>query len=213
MADLQLTAQHRSVTGRKVKQLRNKGLIPVVVYGKTVSHETVQIEERSLERVLHSGGMSQLIELAVEGAKTHNALIREVSRHPVSHKLQHVDFYAVNMSEKQHVSVPIEATGKANGLGAGLILLQVLDHITIEALPADIPAHIVVDITPLTLERPITVADLPPVPGVIYLEEADTEVFILNVTREEVEPEPVETTGTEPEVVSKGKREEEEEEE
>jgi large subunit ribosomal protein L25 len=212
MGDLQLSAQHRTMTGRKVKQLRNKGLIPVVVYGKTVSPEPLQIEERNLERVLHSGGMSRLIELAVEGATTHNALIREVSRHPVSHKLQHVDFYAVNMSEKQHVSVPIESTGRAGGLAAGLILLQVLDHITIEALPADIPANIAVDITPLTLDRPITVADLPTLPGITYIEEPDTEVFILNMTREEVEPEPAEPTGAEPEVVGRGQRDEDEEE-
>lgn len=212
MADLQLSAQHRTMTGRKVKQLRNKGLIPVVVYGKTVSPEALQIEERSLERVLHSGGMSRLIELAVEDARTHNALIREVSRHPVSHKLQHVDFYAVNMSEKQHVSVPIESTGRASGLAAGLILLQVLDHITIEALPADIPANIEVDITPLTLDRPITVEDLPTLPGITFIEEPDTEVFILNMTREEVEPEPAEPTGAEPEVVGRGQHDEDEEE-
>jgi large subunit ribosomal protein L25 len=211
MADLQLTAQHRTVTGRKVKQLRAQGLIPIVLYGKTISSEVLQIDERNLERVLHSGGMSRLIELAVDGAGTHNALIREVSRHPVSHKLQHVDFYAVDMSEKQHVSVPVEATGRPSGLAAGLILLQVLDQIAIEALPADIPAKIVVDITPLTLERSITVADLPAIPGISYLDETDTDVFVLNITREEVEEEPVETEEAEPEVVGRDRDEEEEE--
>lgn len=211
MADLSLTAQHRTVTGRKVKQLRTKGLIPVVVYGKTVSAEVLQIDERSLERVLHSGGMSQLVEVAVEGARMHNVLIRDIARHPVTHKLQHVDFYAVNMTEKQHVSVPIESTGRASGLIAGLILLQVLDQIAIEALPADIPASITVDITQLTLDRPITVADFPAIPNISYMDEPDTEVFTLNMTREEVEPEPVETEEAEPEVVGRGEEDDEEE--
>ncbi|RIK42469.1 MAG: 50S ribosomal protein L25 [Chloroflexi bacterium] len=212
MADLQLTAQPRTVIGRQVKQLRNQGIIPVIIYGKTTPATPLQVDERSLERVLHSGGMSRLVSLAVNGDQTHNALIRSVQRHPVSHRLEHVDFYAVNMLEKQHVSVPLESTGRASGLGAGVIVLQVIDHVEIEALPADIPAKIVVDISPLTLERPITAADLPEVPGVSYLTDADETLFSLSVTREEVEEEP-EPTEVEPEVVgAKGKEEEEEEE-
>lgn len=212
MADLQLAAQPRTVTGRKVKQLRNQGIIPVVIYGKTTAATPLQVDERSLERFLHSGGMSRLVSLAVDGAQTHNALIRSVQRHPVSHHLEHVDFYAVNMSEKQHVSVPLESTGKASGLAAGVIVLQLVDHIEIEALPADIPAKVVVDISPLTLERPITVADLPEIQGVSYLTDTDETLFSLSVTREEVEEEPA-PVEVEPEVVSaKGRREEEEEE-
>jgi large subunit ribosomal protein L25 len=172
----------------------------------------LQIDERSLERVLHSGGTTRLVEVAVNGGRPLNALIRDVQRHPVTHRLTHVDFYAVDMTEKQHVSVPIESTGRASGLSSGLIVLQVMDHVTVEALPADIPARIEVDITPLTLERPITVADLPALSGVTYLAEAEENVFTLQATREEVE-EVAETTEAEPEVVGgKGKRDEEEEE-
>ena len=139
MADLQLTASPRTLTGRKVRQLRNRNLTPVVLYGKRVPSEALQVEERSLERVLHSGGMSRLVEVAVDGSRTHNALIRNIQRHPVSHRLSHADFYAVDMSEKQQVSVVVEATGKPEGLAGGLIILQVMDHVEIEALPADIP--------------------------------------------------------------------------
>jgi large subunit ribosomal protein L25 len=210
MAELQVTAQPRTLTGRKVRQLRNQGIVPVVVYGKRVTAESLQVEERSLERVLHSGGMSQLVQVDVEGARTHNALIRSIQRHPVTHRLSHVDFYAVDMTEKQHVNVSIESTGRASGMAAGLIILQTLDHIEVEALPADIPAKITVDITPLTFERPITVADLPVIEGVRYLAEPEEQVFVMQATREEVEPEPTEVAGAEPEVVAKGKKEEEE---
>ena len=103
-------------------------------------------------------------------------------------------------------------TAPCIGLAAGLILLQVLDQIAIEALPADIPAKIEVDITPLTLERSITVADLPAMPGISYLDETDTDVFVLNITREEVEEEPVETEEAEPEVVGRDREDDEEEE-
>jgi large subunit ribosomal protein L25 len=211
MADLQLAAQPRTISGRKVKQLRNQGLIPAVIYGKRVKPETLQIDERSLERVLHSGGTTRLIEVSTNGGRPLNALIREVQRHPVSHRLTHVDFYAVDMSEKQHISVPVEGVGRASGLSAGVIVLQVMDHITVEALPADIPAKIEVDITPLTLERPITVADLPTIAGVTYQAEAEENVFTLQTTREEVEEET--ETVAEPEMVGgKGKRDDEDEE-
>jgi large subunit ribosomal protein L25 len=210
MADLQVTAQPRTVTGRKVKHLRSQGIIPVVIYGKTTPATSLQADERSLERLLHGGGMSVLVSLAVDGAQTHNALIRSVQRHPVSHRLEHVDFYAVNMLEKQHLSVPLESEGIASGLTAGVIVLQVMDQIEIEALPADIPAKIVVDISPLTLERPITVADLPEVQGVSYLTAVDETLFSLSVTREEIEEEP-EPVDAEPEVVGAKGREEDEE--
>jgi large subunit ribosomal protein L25 len=210
MAELQLTAKHRTVTGRKVRQLRNQGLIPAIVYGKKVSAVTLQVDERSLERILHSGGMSRLIEVAVEDTQTHNALIRSVRRHPVTHKLEHVDFYAVDMTEKQHINVPIEAVGRASGLSAGLIMLQVMDHILIEALPSDIPSKITVDISLLALERPINVADLPVLPGVKYLADEGAHLFMLSMTREEVEAAPAEAAASEPEVVaSKGKKEDE----
>jgi len=210
MADLQITAQPRTLTGRKVKQLRNQGIIPVVIYGNKISASHLQMDERSLERVLHSGGMSRLVAVSVADAKApHNALIREVRRHPVTHRLEHVDFYAVNMTEKQVISVPLESTGKASGIAGGIIVLQGLDHVEIEALPADIPAKVVVDITPLTLERPITVADLPALAGVTYLTDAETNLFTLSVTREEVEETPAEGAA-EPEVVARGKQDDDE---
>ncbi len=212
MADLQLAAKPRSVTGRKVRQLRAAGLIPAVIYGKTTPAETLQVEERSIERLLSSGGSSRLVELAVEGSKKHNALVRSVVRHPVTHRLTHVDFYAVNMAEKQQVNISLQASGHPESLVGGLILLQVADQVLVEALPADLPAEVVVDISPLTLERPITVADLPKLPGVEYLAELDTQLFTLSVTRAEVESEEPVETEAEPEVVS-ARREDEEEDE
>lgn len=212
MADLALTAHRRMATGRKVKQLRAQGLVPAIVYGKTTPAENLQIDVRSLERVLHSGGMSLLLELNVEGGSTHNALVRSVQRHPVTHQIQHADFYAVDMTEKQHVSIPIELVGKVSDLGAGMIVLQVLDQASVEALPADIPAKVELDISPLTLDRALLVADLPELPGVAYLDDADEHVVTLTLTRAEVEPE-VEGVAEEPEVLSEARHEEEEEEE
>ncbi len=210
MADLTLSAQPRHMVGRKVRQLRNRGLTPVVVYGKTQQAQSLQVDERFLDRTLQSGGLSRLVQVNVEGGDNYNVLIRSVQRHPVTHRLLHADFYAVNMAEKQHVNVPVLSVGKSATLVTGMMIYQNMDSIAVEALPADIPLNIEVDITNLSLETPITVADLPQIQGVTYTAEPQEHVFSMMATRaEEVAEVPV-AGAAEPEVVAKGKKEEEE---
>ena len=208
MADLTLSAQPRQLTGRKVRQLRNRGLTPVVVYGKTQQAQSLQVDERFLDRTLQSGGLSRLVQVNVDGGENYNVLIRSVQRHPVTHRLLHADFYAVNMSEKQHVNIPVVGVGKPALLATGMMIYQNLDSITIEALPADIPLNIEVDISSLSLEKSITVADLPQIRGVTYTAEPEEHVFSMMATRAEEVAEPAAGTA-EPEVVAKGKKEDE----
>ena len=211
MSELKLEANRRELTGRKVGQLRRQGLVPVVVYGNVKQPVNLQVDIKLLERVLHAGGDTRLVEVTVSDGGKHNVLVKDVQREPVGHRLLHADFYAVNMAEKQHVAVPLIAVGKPGGLAAGLMVLKLHESIHIEALPADIPGEIEIDITPLTLDRPITVADLPQVKGVSYVDEAEEVLFNLQTTREEVSEEAA-AAEAEPEVVKKGKQTDEEEE-
>lgn len=212
MSELKLEANRRELTGRKVGQLRRQGLVPVVVYGNIKQPVNLQVDIKLLERVLHSGGDTRLVEVTVSEGGKHNVLVKNVQREPVGHRLLHADFYAVNMAEKQHVSVPLVAAGKPLGMVAGLMVLKLHEAIRIEALPADIPGEIEIDITPLTLERPITIADLPQVRGVSYLDDAEEVLFNLQHTREEAAEEAAEEVAAEPEVVKKGKQTDEDEE-
>lgn len=210
MSDLKLSAQPRTLVGRKVRQLRREGLVPVTVYGKKQAAENLQVVERSFERVLQAAGFSQLVQVDVEGGSTHNVLIRDVQRHPVTHSFLHIDLYAVDITEKQQVQVNVHSKGKPTSLAQGLIVLQSLDHVTVEALPAKIPAHIDVDITDLSLETPITVANLPVLDGVTYVNDPEEAIFTMVVTRA-AEEESTETPAVaEPELV-RGRRAEEEE--
>jgi len=208
MADLTLSAQPRQLAGRKVRQLRNRGLTPVVVYGKTQQAQSLQVDERFLDRTLQSGGLSRLVQVNVDGGENYNVLIRSVQRHPVTHRLLHADFYAVNKSEKQHVNIPVVGVGKPALLATGMMIYQNLDSITIEALPSDIPLNIEVDISSLSLENSITVADLPQIHGVTYTAEPEEHVFSMMATRTEEVAEPAAGTG-EPEVLAKSKKEDE----
>jgi large subunit ribosomal protein L25 len=194
-----------------VNQLRRQGIVPVVVYGALAEPVNLQVADRELELTLRAGGASQVVAVSVSNSGVHNVLIKNVQREPVFHNLLHADFYAVNMNEAQRVSVPLVATGKASGMAAGLMFFQAHEMIHIEALPADIPAEIEVDVTPLTLDTPIHVRDLPAIKGVTYLNAPDEVVFTLMMTRAaEAEEEIAEGAAAEPEVVKKGKQTEEE---
>jgi large subunit ribosomal protein L25 len=211
---LQLEAQSRTLVGRKVRQLRNAGLVPVVVYGNVEEPENLQVSARSLERTLQAGGTTLLVQVNVEGGKTHNVLIRDVQRHPVRHSLMHADLYAINMREKQQVSVPIVGINRPENVPAGLMLLQSLDEVEIEALPVDIPAQIEVDVSGVDLDNSITVADLPVPPSVEFLTDPAESVFSMVTTREELEEEVEEAVpegAEEPEVIGREAEEGEEE--
>lgn len=204
MADLKLTAQPRTLAGRKVRQLRTKGLLPVVVYGpKQEKAESLQIETRAFERVLQAAGFSQLVQIDVEGGTRHDVLIRAVQQHPITHYPMHVDFYAVDMTAKQQINIPVHAVGKPAALLVGLMVFQAADHVTVEALPSNIPSHIDLDITKLSLETPITVADLPVIEGVTYVADSDEQIFTMIATRAETASEA--GAEGEPQVITKAK--------
>ena len=214
MPELKLDASPRTITGRKVSQLRTQGWVPIVVYGNNIPSTNLQVQARSLDRTLHQGGYSQLMELSVEGGDTHNVLVRDIQRHPVTHAYIHADFYAVNMTEMQEVSVQVVSIGRPNALVAGLMVLQPLDSVEIRALPADIPAVIEVDITDLDLDNPVTISDLPAIEGLEYVSEADESVFNMIAMRlEEEEEEEIEEEITEPEILARGRQEDEDAEE
>lgn len=210
MSTAKLDAQPRDLQAGKPKQLRRTGMVPVIVYGKTQAPVLLQVAERPLDTTLRHSG-SQLIEVNVAGGGKHNILVREIQRDPVTHRLLHADFYAVAMNEKQHVSVAVVGVGKPAAMVSGLMVLQNHETITIEALPADIPGAIEVDLAGLEVETPIKVSDLPAVKGVAYLADADEYVFALVATQAglEEEEEAAEEGAAEPEVVKRGREDEE----
>ncbi len=209
MSDLKLEAQPRELTGRKVSQLRRQGLVPVVVYGNVKQPVNLQVAERSLDRLMHAGGATQVVEVTVTGGGVHNVLVKEIHREPVSHRTLHADFYAVNMMEKQHVTVPLHMVGKASGMAAGMMVFQAHESVHVEALPADIPTAIEIDLTPLTLDRHLTVADLPQLAGISYMDDVHEILFSLIQTKEEAADIALDAA-PEPEVVKKGKQLDEE---
>ena len=163
MDRLSLHAEERKVLGKKVKNLRKDGILPAHVFGKGVEGESVSVIAKDFLKVFKTAGETGLIDLKIGAEKVRPVLIREVSYNPVSGDLIHIDFYQVNLSEKVKVSVPIVQIGEqpeSVHLGE-TIVLQTLNEVEVEALPADLPENIEVDITSLkNVDDAITVGQL-----------------------------------------------------
>lgn len=147
--DLKLKAEPRKILGRKVKTLRREGLIPAHVFGHNLKTVHVQVAQGDFEKVRAVAGETSVIDLAVNSTK-HPVLIRGVQTHPVTDKVLHIDFYQVAAGEKVKVAVPLEITGESPAVEKKLgVLLTPLTEIEIEALPANLPEKIEVDISKL----------------------------------------------------------------
>ena len=149
MADFTIEAQSRSVTGKKVSQIRNQGFVPAVIYGPAIEPVPIQIPYRPLEVTLMHAGGTNLIDIKV-GKETHIVLTREVQRHILRGDILHVDFFALNMNQPITADVFITYVGEspavANGEG---ILLTGPSSLSIETLPTKLISEIQVDISSL----------------------------------------------------------------
>lgn len=223
--DAVLEAVRRESFGRNnAGRMRQAGRIPAVIYGGVKGgSESLAVDPKQLLEILHSeGGVNTLIKLKVEGAGTDtHVLVKEFQIHPVTRQLLHADFYRVAMDKVTRVTVPVHLTGEAKGVKAeGGIVDFVHREVLVECLPADIPKHIVVDITELMMHDGVRVRDL--VSDGKWKAVSDGDMLIVHVIapKAEVEAAPADavaaaapTAPAEPEVIKKGKAEKEEEKE
>ncbi len=216
MAELVLNAKPRRVIGKAVKALRRQGWIPAVLYGRHIPSLPIQVESRELLRVLSQArGGARLIALQVDG-ETHLVLIREVQREPIRREILHVDFQAVEMTEKIRVEVPVIFTGASPAAERGEgVLVHGLTRVEIECLPQDLIEAITTDLSVLDrVDAAIYVRDLRAPPGVTIVSDPDELIALVTApTVEAIEEMPLPAEVPEVEVIGRGKKAEEEEEE
>ncbi|HVT58771.1 MAG TPA: 50S ribosomal protein L25 [Thermoanaerobaculia bacterium] len=218
MSDMTIEVQHRSQTGTNSnRRLRVQGKIPAVVYGGGKESLPIHIDRKTLLELIKAAGSDNaifLLKLADTGKERH-AMIRDLQVDPISREILHVDFQRVVMTEKLRVQVPIELVGTAYGVKTeGGMLDFVTREAHIECLPGDIPKRLELDVTALHIGQHLTTGDLVLPKGVELLDEADRVLVSLTHAKVEAEPEApaaveVAATPEEPEVVKRGKTEEE----
>ncbi len=173
---MELAANTREITGKKVKVLRRQGITPVNLVGHKVQPLTLQCDTSQLQKILAQTGKTGLISLKLDTAKRpRNVMVREVQREPRTGALLHVDFYQVKMDEKIRVEVPIVPIGEAPALKQKEnYLAQELNNLTIECLPDEIPGRIEIDISNLEeADQSIHVEDISLDEGVTVINTPD----------------------------------------
>ncbi len=182
MAHISLNAKTRTATGHKTRGLRAHGMVPGVTYGHGIKSVSVELNSKELEKVVAKAGTSTIVELDLDGIKK-NVVINDVQYDPVSGAVIHADLYQVRMDEKIKAEVPLKFIGVSRAVkDLGGILVKAVDKLEVEALPADLPHEIVVDLNKLAkLHDSISLKELAIPKGVEILVE-DKELSIVSVT-------------------------------
>lgn len=179
MERFELKAQSRTLTGKKVKRLREQHWIPAVVYGPDTPSRGIQIEERALTKALEQAGSTALIDLHVDDeAEVDIVLARDIQRDILTSRFQHVDFYQVRLTEKVRTSPPLEIVGESPLVKSGAaVLVQILNQVEVECLPSDLISSIPVDVSVLEhLDDSISIRDLEIPPGITVMADPDDTV-------------------------------------
>lgn len=146
---IELEASLRTVTGSRVRSLRESGYLPAVLYGKGQEPISLQIPNKEFTKTFREAGESTLVYVTV-GGQSYPTIIHDVARDPVSYAVLHADFYKVNLSEKIKTKVPVVFAGDSPAVTdlKGTFVRNV-NELEVEALPQDLPHEITIDISVL----------------------------------------------------------------
>jgi len=221
MATVSLSANSREGKGKgAARSLRSQGQVPAVIYGHGRDPQPLALNARDLDKMLsHIQAESTVIEVTV-GGHTAKTLIREIQRHPIKRQILHVDFQALVAGEKVTVSIPIVLLGIPEGVRLeGGVLDQTLREIEIEVDPSNIPDHVEYDVTNMVIGDSVHISDLKVPEGVEVIDDPETSVAVLAAPRAVIEETPAVAEAVEgeagavaePEVIGRGKEDEDEE--
>lgn len=170
-----LTVEERQLLGKKVKRLRKEGLVPAVIYGQGVEPRAVMADVQMAEKAWREAGKHQPVELTLGGQKR-LVMIKSADVDPVKHRLRHLSLHAVKQNEKVETEVPVKIANEGETVAekAGLVILQTIETVDIEALPRDLPEFVELDSSKLAAAGDhATVADIKPIQGVTVTSDPD----------------------------------------
>ncbi|MFA5576176.1 MAG: 50S ribosomal protein L25 [Tissierellaceae bacterium] len=160
MAAIKMQVNKRTDIGKNsIKKLRKDNEIPAVVYSKGAETVHIKVNSSEFSRVYRLAGGTALLELELEGEKI-PAIVKDLQRHPVKNEILHIDFQKLNMDEKIKLTIPVVLVNRDSIRLQPSILMQLLDQVEVECLPAHIPNTADVDVQDMDFNTPILVKDL-----------------------------------------------------
>jgi large subunit ribosomal protein L25 len=207
MENVVIKASKRDVYGKKVGQLRREGKLPGVIYGHHMEPISIVMDAREACRSMVGLTPSSIVTIDVDGEK-HSALIRERQRNYLKNTFIHVDFQAVAADEKIRARIEVVLEGNAPAVkNFNGIVLHEKESIEVEALPAHLPERFIVNIDGLEkIGDMIRISDIAISDDITVFDDANDVIVSIAGMKEEAEE--TEEAADQPEVVEKGKKEE-----
>src|SRR3989339_158841 len=163
MEKVELSADKREITGKKVAKLRAQGLVPAVVYGKKLKPMNVVVNGKVFKKSIlaSEAGKNAIISLKIAESKAVPVLTHDIQFDPLTDEILHIDFAHVVMDELLRTKIPVELTGNPIGVKeSGGVLVHGLRLIEVECLPGDIPDKYIIDVSGLHINQSLHVSDL-----------------------------------------------------
>ena len=190
---MNITANKRGpqTKGERKQRLR-QGFIPGSIYGKGVEPLDVEVPSKAIAAILSAEtGLNTIIDLSITGdAQTHSVLVDRLERNPITRNFIAIGFHQVKKGDKVTAQIPIVLTGHPDGVDTGVLVIeQALEAITVHAQPADLIAHLDVDVSQMQPGDVLRVSDLPHNPAIEFTSAEDTAIVSLHYSRTAAEVE------------------------
>jgi large subunit ribosomal protein L25 len=209
-----ITAETRELRGKnEARRLRVRGLSPAVVYGEGKEAVSVAISPKEVRRILRAGH-NTIFTLAIQGGESTPVMVVDWQNDPVKETLLHVDLKRIDLSKLISVKVPVQTSGEPKGVKLQGGLLEIVTReIELQCLPTDIPEQFTVDVTELMIGQNLRAGEIPLPESTRLVSSPDQVIAHVVAMKAEVVETPVEEVvapaAPEPEVIKKGKKEEE----
>jgi large subunit ribosomal protein L25 len=198
MSTILVAETGRPTGSANARRMRHADHIPAIVYGQGMEPITISVARRELRHALSGpAGVNTVLDLTVDG-NVYPAIVKELQRHPVRRTVSHVDFLQVNLNEEITIAVPVRLEGEAKAvIDEGGLVDPAVDTIEVRTTPRNIPNEIVIDITDMTMDTVITLAEIALPAGVTAIADPETAIVTVLITKEEELPEPEAEEGEE----------------
>jgi|SRR5579862_578397 len=220
--EVTVAAEPRATRGKNAaRRTRRAGMVPAVLYGAYKDAVSISVDPKHISKILHSKtGHNTIFNLNVEGIETVPVMVVDGQYDPIRSNLLHVDLKRIDLTKRIRVSVPVVTHGEAKGIKLqGGLLEVVAREVEIECLPDEIPEHFTVDVTELMIGQSQRAGDIPMAGSMKLLsppEAVIAHVVVVKVVEEATPAAAADAaapvageTPAEPEVIKKGKKEEE----
>ena len=202
---MELVAQKRQEIGKKIKDIRKERKIPAVMFGREIDSVPLTLDLNTFIKVYQEAGETSLVELMLEDAKE-SVLIKDVQLDPITSLPIHVGFHKVNLKEKINAEIPVEVVGEEKNelvKSGEAFVLVLLNEISVEALPMDLPSEFTVDVSALQeIGDGITVSQLNYDRDKVEVTDNEEDDYVVRLDYAQMEEEPEEEEVSEEEAIA-----------